>query len=99
MSEDPTQFSSGDLNQFRYVFNNPGNLRDPYGENAVLAGIAIAVGVGVGLTCERPNSSQNDPETDRQRCQAQQERYDRLCSGNTFLQPDECKTQSRPVCN
>jgi RHS repeat-associated protein len=32
MSEDPTGFSAGDANLYRYVFNDPTNLVDPTGE-------------------------------------------------------------------
>jgi uncharacterized protein RhaS with RHS repeats len=32
MSEDPTGFSAGDANLYRYVFNDPVNLVDPTGE-------------------------------------------------------------------
>ena len=31
MSQDPIEFYGGDANLYRYVFNNPVNLVDPYG--------------------------------------------------------------------
>jgi RHS repeat-associated protein len=39
MSEDPTGFSAGDANLYRYVFNDPTNLVDPTGEVIGWSGI------------------------------------------------------------
>ena len=36
MSQDPTGFSAGDMNLYRYVGNNPSNFTDPRGTSATL---------------------------------------------------------------
>ncbi len=57
LAEDPTRFAAGDLNLYRYVFNNPVNLRDPLGlvvsQNCrvmqfLLWGSTVCAYVGVG---------------------------------------------------
>ena len=51
LSGDPIGFASGDVNLYRYVFNNPVNLRDPDGriEPVTAAFIsACAIGAGAG---------------------------------------------------
>ena len=44
LSEDPIGFTAGDQNLYRYVFNNPVNLKDPFG----LQGAATNPGGAVG---------------------------------------------------
>ena len=46
LSEDPIRFSSGDLNLYRYVENNPTIYTDPDGKNPIL--IAVGIGAVVG---------------------------------------------------
>ncbi len=43
ISEDPIGFNAGDVNFYRYVFNNPSNLTDPSGE---VVPILVAAGIG-----------------------------------------------------
>ena len=50
-SEDPIGFSAGDVNIYRYVFNNPLNFNDPSGEIPTVVVGAIGGGViggGIG---------------------------------------------------
>ena len=58
MSEDPIGFKSGDLNQYRYVFNQPLILSDPSGEIAPLIfwSTGITAGTILGMTLENPGS-------------------------------------------
>jgi RHS repeat-associated protein len=44
ISQDPIEFTAGDTNLYRYVFDSPTNLRDPTGEIVPL----IAAGAGLG---------------------------------------------------
>jgi RHS repeat-associated protein len=45
LSEDPAAFAAG-LNFYRYVFNNPTELRDPYGENPAVVALPWIGGFG-----------------------------------------------------
>ena len=44
LQEDPLWFGGGDLNTYRYVFNNPVNLTDPMGLSAVEYGLIRGAG-------------------------------------------------------
>ncbi len=50
LSEDPIGFASGDINLYRYVFNNPLTFTDPSGEyiQFVIGGIRFLVGKYLG---------------------------------------------------
>ena len=45
LSEDPLRFDAADFNLYRYVFNNPNNLRDPSGK---IIPLVIAGGIAAG---------------------------------------------------
>jgi len=49
LSEDPLGFAAGDANLYRYVFNNPINLRDPTGRIIPLLAIALGRCAAGGL--------------------------------------------------
>ena len=44
LSQDPIGFRGGDTNMYRYVWNNPIIMTDPYGE----MGVGAILGVGIG---------------------------------------------------
>ncbi len=54
LAEDPVGFLASDPNLYRYVFNNPTNLKDPSGElvpvAVILAGAVIGGTVNVGIS-------------------------------------------------
>jgi RHS repeat-associated protein len=47
ISEDPLGFGGGDSNLYRYVFNNPINNNDPYGNFAIPLGVVAVAGVAL----------------------------------------------------
>jgi RHS repeat-associated protein len=48
LSPDPIGFASGDLNLYRYVFNDPLTYTDPYGENPLLWVLGVAILAVIG---------------------------------------------------
>ena len=48
LSEDPIRFRAGDQNLFRYILNNPLNLRDPFGLIKATSPIKGVIAGGVG---------------------------------------------------
>jgi RHS repeat-associated protein len=50
VSEDPLGFAAGDLNTYRYVFNQPITGTDPLGLDTGAVGLTGSIGLGVGAT-------------------------------------------------
>lgn len=67
LSEDPIGFGGQDTNLYRYVWNNPLLLKDPYGEMGWGAIIGIGIGIGIWLDPEEISRKNYDDykQTDR----------------------------------
>ena len=53
LQEDPIWFAAGDLNVYRYTWNNPANWTDPSGMTAVAGGYGRAAAAGAGAVAAR----------------------------------------------
>ena len=58
LSEDPIGFGGGDPNLYRYVFNNPSNLLDPFGLDVLFLSFG-----SIGLTGNSPTSTKGIAKT------------------------------------
>jgi len=70
LAEDPLEFGGGDLNLYAYVFNNPINFVDPFGEavkippfaKKCVVGMLKAVAKIAGLNLALPNRENKRPQ-------------------------------------